>query len=170
MGDSRVNLIELLIPSPRYFRLAPAESAESAENQQRRGLRSPHLDAETCGKGGEPGEIRTNPHAHAEAETHVPLGFPHNPHNPHSPYAEIEKPLPMTREFFRAQGLHMLAEDLAFLRWHLPKPTTARHAAVREYVAIWLRAAEAEPLPHRKDNRGRFAANTWLRAGQGGGR
>lgn len=48
--------------------------------------------------------------------------------------AETEEPAPITREHFAGLGVHLLADDLAFLRWHLPRATAARNAAVREYV------------------------------------
>jgi hypothetical protein len=75
--------------------------------------------------------------------------------------AQSEKPV--TMEYFRAQGLELLREDLAFLHWHLPKDTASRNKAVVQYIAIWLDAADSEPLDQKKANRGRFAANTWLR-------
>lgn len=158
-----MNLEELLIPSPRYFKRTPAENADCAESHKRRGFQSPHLEAESCGKDREPEEIRTIPHVPAEAETRAPRGFPHNPHNPHSSFAEIETPLPITLDYFRALGVELLPEDLAFLRWHLPRDTARRNAAIAQYVAVWCEAVDAEPMPHRKANQGRRAANTWLR-------
>ncbi len=76
---------------------------------------------------------------------------------------EDEIPISVTREYFADRGVHLLAEDLAFLRWHLPRATQSRNVAIGRYVKTWLHAAEAELVPHRKDNAGRFAANTWFR-------
>ena len=76
---------------------------------------------------------------------------------------ETEESASITREHFAGLGVHLLADDLAFLRWHLPKATRARNAAVREYVRRWHEAMDAEPVKYRKDNVGRQAANTWLR-------
>jgi hypothetical protein len=77
--------------------------------------------------------------------------------------AQSEKPLPVTMEHFRAQGVELLREDLAFLCWHLPKDTASRNRAIDQYGAIWRDAADRESLGHKKASRGRFAANTWLR-------
>ena len=73
------------------------------------------------------------------------------------------EPLPVTMTYFRAQGVGLQPEDLAFLRWHLPKPTQSRNVAIGRYIKTWRLAAEEEPVPHRKENAGRFAANCWLR-------
>ena len=40
---------------------------------------------------------------------------------------------------------------------------TDRLAIVNEYLEQWQQAADQEPVSFRKDNKGRFAANTWLR-------
>ena len=77
--------------------------------------------------------------------------------------AQSEKPLPVTMEHFRAQGVELLREDLAFLCWHLPKDTASHNRAIDQYIAIWRDAADSESLGHKKANQGRFAANTWLR-------
>jgi hypothetical protein len=77
--------------------------------------------------------------------------------------AQSEKSLPVTMEHFRAQGVELLREDLAFLCWHLPKDTASRNRAIDQYIATWRDAADSESLGHKKANRGRFAANTWLR-------
>ena len=68
-------------------------------------------------------------------------------------------------EHFRAQGVELLREDLAFLCWHLPKDTASRNRAIDQYIATWRDAADSESLGHKKANQGRFAANTWLREG-----
>lgn len=38
-----------------------------------------------------------------------------------------------------------------------------RHNILSEYKYYWGNAADAEPIPIRKQNTGRFAANNWLR-------
>ena len=77
--------------------------------------------------------------------------------------AQNEKPLPVTMEHFRAQGVELLANDLAFLLWHLPKGTAVRNNAINAYIKTWQAAMAGESMVHKKANRGRFAANTWLR-------
>ena len=75
-----------------------------------------------------------------------------------------EAPLPLTMEYFRAQRVELLPEDLAFLRWYLPRAAPSRNDAIGRYIDTWLMAAAAEPVLHRKENAGRYAANSWLRA------
>src|SRR5690554_317854 len=43
-------------------------------------------------------------------------------------------------------------------------PPGGVEAVARRYVALWLRAADSEPKPHRKENAGRKAANQSLLA------
>lgn len=164
-----MNLEELLIPNPRFFKRAGAERAERAETQQRRSRQSPPLEAEKGGKLGVLGQIRPNPLRWAETETPAPRGFPPNLPNPPAPKPEIEKPLPVTLEYFETQGVDLLREDLAFLHWLLPRDTARRNAYIARYVSVWREAMDAEPMAHRKTNQGRRAANTWLR-GRAGGR
>lgn len=80
-----------------------------------------------------------------------------------APSKEVEIQIPVTRGYFAERGVHILAEDLAFLRWHLSGSTQSRNSAIGQYIQTWRLAAEAEPIPHRKENAGRFAANCWLR-------
>lgn len=87
-----------------------------------------------------------------------------------TPRAHLEKnqpvePLPVTPEWFRAQGCEVLREDLVFIKGRLPTGTVKRNAMQRAYAACWLAAMDQEPLSHRKENAGRFAANTALREG-----
>jgi hypothetical protein len=158
-----MNLADILLPENPYRRPAGAEKAERAENQQWQGLQSPPVGAERGGKVAEPEVVRPNPPAGAESETPAITEFPPNPPNPPARLAEIEKPLPLSREYMLAQGVRMTADDLAFLRWHLPRDTAGRNDAIRRYIAIWLEAMADEPVAQRKQNRGAFAANTWLR-------
>ncbi len=158
-----MNLADILIPKPRYCTPAGAERAERAERQQPQGLRSPPPEAERGGKGAGVDRVRPNPPAGAGNESRATTVFPPNPPNPPAPRAEIAKPLPVTLEYFRVQGVELLPEDLAFLRWHLPKDTARRNAYIAQYVAVWHDAMRGEPTGHRKANQGRRAANQWLR-------
>jgi hypothetical protein len=56
-----------------------------------------------------------------------------------------------------------MQEDLALLRWHLPRDTGQHNAWIEDYLATWKEAMEKEPIEHCKQNAGRKAANTWLR-------
>lgn len=110
--------------------------------------------------------------------THEPLT--HNTHDAHkcpepansadsadSAYSKPGQELPsLSLDWLRRQGCHALPDDLDFIRRFLPAAATGRAAILRAYVAAWLAAMEREPLPHRKENRGRFTANTRLREGK----
>ncbi len=57
-----------------------------------------------------------------------------------------------------------LRDDRAFIRECLSMVTGNEYLAlVNEYLEQWRKAAEAEPVEHKKENASRFAANTWLR-------
>ena len=77
-----MNLYAVILPNWPNLRLVRAEPAEPAENQQPRGLESPQLDAETCGKPAEQVRNPQNPQVPAEPADRTSSSFPHNPHNP----------------------------------------------------------------------------------------
>ena len=58
-------------------------------------------------------------------------------------------------------GLALLREDRTFVRKRT-EWSSYREERLRAYREHWIRAADAEPLEHRKDNAGRRAANLWL--------
>lgn len=61
-------------------------------------------------------------------------------------------------------GLELLREDRAFLIDILKHQRTAiQNAALDDYRLVWLKAADAEPVEHKKNNAGRRAANTFMR-------
>lgn len=63
-----------------------------------------------------------------------------------------------------SMGLPLLYEDKRFLHDHLKlQPESIVEAALEDYKHIWLEAAEAEPVEHKKSNAGRRAANTFMR-------
>jgi hypothetical protein len=65
-----------------------------------------------------------------------------------------------TLEWLESQGCQdVLPPDVAHIKRHLPRGLEARKHTLLTYVETWLNAADAEPLPHRKDNAGRSAAN-----------
>ena len=64
-------------------------------------------------------------------------------------------------------GLPLLRDDWQFI----DRRTAGRHdreTLLWEYLARWRAAANAEPVDFRRANRGRFAANSWLREATGG--
>ncbi|MFV8819681.1 hypothetical protein [Haliea sp. E17] len=162
-----MNLVDLLAPKILKPQQGVAEVAEVADNQQRQGLRNPPLVAESGGKPMPAPVIRQNPPPLAESETQATTTFPPTPPNPPPLNSKAEIPLPVTREYFASQGAVLLPEDLAFLRWHLPKGTTARNEAIRQYLDAWRKGMEIEPVAHRKENAGRRAANSGLHSRRG---
>jgi len=163
MGSDGMNLADILLPKTQNNRPPATDCADCAESQQQQGLQSPQAVAESCGKALALAVIRNNPQAVAESAGSAALAFPHNPQNPQARTAEIEKPLPLTREYFASQGVDLLRDDLAFLFQRLPKGTTARNKAIATYIETWRTEMCSEPLSHKQANRGRFAANSWLR-------
>ncbi|WP_374962920.1 hypothetical protein [Spongiibacter tropicus] len=66
-------------------------------------------------------------------------------------------------EAFNRDGIEITPDDLAFLRQRLPLTPVKRDALLAQYRETWQQAMQNENAPHRKQNKGRFAANTWLR-------
>lgn len=162
-----MNLADMLGLKTWNPQLPPAETADSAETAQPRGLWNPQPPAENCGKALTSCGIRSNPQPPAESEARAVADFQAksaNPQNPQPLPKIAEQALPITRDYFASLGIHLLADDLAFLRWQLPRTTPARNAAASEYVRRWHEAMDGEPVQYRKDNAGRRAANTWLRS------
>lgn len=159
-----MNLADLLVPKRPALSTTGAERAERAESQQPCGLRNPPSGAEIGGKPTLTPVFRPDPPDGADSETPLLTAFPPNPPNPPGVMQEIENPLPATRAHLATLGLALLPADVALLAWHLPRATSARNQALRAYVHRWRQAMHAEPVEHQKQSRGRFTANTWLRA------
>jgi len=65
--------------------------------------------------------------------------------------------------------LPLLHGDWKFIaRNMLPWDAEQRVNVATQYKETWTRAAELEPIPYRKNNRGRNTANSWLRQYRGG--
>lgn len=61
-------------------------------------------------------------------------------------------------------GLALLPEDRRFIEKILAgQPPQIIDAALEDYKKVWQSACDAEPHEHKKDNKGRRAANTFLR-------
>lgn len=74
-----------------------------------------------------------------------------------------EVPLFVDPVYFQRQGVGLLPEDAAHLRRWLPLSPPERNETISGYIAVWLNAMNQEPVPHKKANTGRRAANIWLR-------
>ena len=59
-------------------------------------------------------------------------------------------------------GIELLSDDYRTLCSLLPARGSPRTAAPACYTAAWLMAMGREPTEHKRQNAGRFAANTWL--------
>lgn len=60
--------------------------------------------------------------------------------------------------------LNLLPEDRRFIEKILAgQPAWIVEAALKDYEITWRAAADNEPAPHKKDNAGRRAANTFFR-------
>ena len=64
---------------------------------------------------------------------------------------------------FARDGIELTYQDLAFIRATLPIEPGQRDTALATYKNMWLKAMDEEPQEHKKQNKGRFTANTWLR-------
>ena len=59
-------------------------------------------------------------------------------------------------------GVPLLHDDWVFVNARTTgRPN--RQGVLAEYARRWREASDKEPAPHKKDNQGRFAANSWLR-------
>lgn len=158
-----MNLVDLLAPKMPHLKQGLAEAAEVAESKEYKEPCNPPPLAENGGERQTALEFRRNPPPLAETKARTTKAFPPNPPNPPPITTKSETAQPVTREYFISKGINLLPEDLAFLRWYLPKDAASRNKAILEYIAVWERAASRELLDQRKANRGRFAANAWLR-------
>ena len=167
-----MRLRDLLVPKDVIIKGAGAERADCADNQSGQGLWSPPIGAERGGLGADCGaslNLSTHfppfPPLGADSETIAISDFPPFPPFPPNPpllNAENEKRPEVSYAYFSSIGLNLLRDDEPFLERHLPKATRERETVLTEYSQIWIDAMEGEP-EIRRQNVGRFAANTWLR-------
>ena len=61
------------------------------------------------------------------------------------------------------QGVELLPDVARYLLKLLPHHSKQRLQSLNQYLSVWQRAAEREPVEHKKHNAGRYAANSWLR-------
>lgn len=83
--------------------------------------------------------------------------------NPPIPPPSSHKVLELSIAAFRRDGIELTGEDLAFIRHRLARTPNKRDAQLAEYRERWRTAMEQESAPHKKQNRGRFSANSYLR-------
>lgn len=82
------------------------------------------------------------------------------PQDPQHLESESEQPRLMANPL---DGLELLPQDHRWLRSLLQAlPITRQRDLLTEYRQRWLKAYEAEAIDHKKANKGRFAANTWI--------
>lgn len=65
----------------------------------------------------------------------------------------------------------LLAEDKTFINGFvagLQLNKAQKQALLREYAEVWTRSAKNEKSVNKKHNRGRYAANAWIRMGASG--
>jgi hypothetical protein len=103
-----------------------------------------------------PQPARTQP-ASLKLVTTGPLANPLNPHQvTHKKTLNPAMANPL-------DGLALLPDDHRWLRSLLQAlPVTRQRELLTEYRQHWLKAYEKETINHKKSNRGRFAANTWI--------
>ena len=82
-----------------------------------------------------------------------------------APALVVIESAPMTQPQIRVylKPCEPLPEDMGFLLRLLPIKAGLRRELVEGYRREWLQAMAAEPLPHKKQNAGRRAANIWLK-------
>lgn len=133
-----------------------AETADSAESAQRRAVQVADELRIGCGKQGvveDPQGIRSS-------------SAPPNPHGYEVSAESAESAAPVSFE----QCIHwirdacpLLPADLEYVCRRLAVIGTGRApTAALWYINAWTKAAEAEPVEHKKDNAGRRAANAVL--------
>ena len=75
-----------------------------------------------------------------------------------------QSPLYIIKTSPQLQDLAIIYDDRQFIeRLVAGKPPEDITELLSEYRIYWMKAADAEPRHHCKENAGRFAANTWLR-------
>lgn len=71
---------------------------------------------------------------------------------------------PSFEDFAKLKGIHLLKDDIEFIKRMLNLiPYNERRATLQRYSEIWLSGIVNCDIVYRKQNAGRFAANTYLR-------
>jgi hypothetical protein len=77
--------------------------------------------------------------------------------------AQSEYVSPMSKLRAELLPCEVLGDDLEYLLKYLPITTDERNGTIQGYRYEWQLGMAAEPVEHKKQNAGRFRANTWLR-------
>lgn len=67
-------------------------------------------------------------------------------------------------EYAAAKGCKILKDDFVFLRNKLGNlPASEKNQVLKCYIDVWVKEMSECTSEIRKQNQGRFAANTWIR-------
>lgn len=165
-------VLELLFPEGSKYITADttrATSATRATSEDSCGLQKCDQSATACDLPADRDVSRTYSQADATPAGRINTDGSHESLESQAASTEntfLEPALPLTLEWLRGQGCAVDRLDLQFIERCLPSGTARRNATLRAYVRALNDAMDREPKPHRKDNRGRFTANTLLREGR----
>lgn len=68
------------------------------------------------------------------------------------------------QEFAGLKGIHLLKKDIDFIKSCISKiPSQDVRSALIQYANIWLKTMHNTDIVYQKQNRGRYAANVYLR-------
>jgi hypothetical protein len=69
-------------------------------------------------------------------------------------------------DYAKSKGLDLLRDDITFLRSRMSSVPIKEQRTVilRRYVQEWCEGMDNESVSFKKQNKGRFKANTWLGA------
>lgn len=66
-------------------------------------------------------------------------------------------------DYCAQNNIQLLPDDLTFLRKQLKRiPNNQRKHIVRQYTQQWIEGMQQEPCEYKKQNKGRFKANSWI--------
>lgn len=67
-------------------------------------------------------------------------------------------------EYATSKNLQLHRDDIKFIKAQVAGLNPAiRKQILTQYVDIWIEAMETEPIAHKRQNKGRRAANNYLR-------
>ena len=114
-------------------------------------------------------EIEGRPPAtSATTATQAPTARPMSQVSQVSQPPGTQKPATLKATWAEVGRLPLLDDDREFIRERISgRPDAA--ALLARYLIVWRAAADGEPVSFRKSNRGRYAANIWLRRATEGG-
>ncbi len=67
------------------------------------------------------------------------------------------------QDFAKLKGIHLLKDDIVFIKKFLSIiPYNRRRSTLERYAELWLQGMRETDIVYRKQNLGRYLANTWL--------